>query len=123
MQITIQYQKTQQFKLKGYERPTPVRLANEALRAGRTSNIEFWIRYSTKFINWRSDPPASPERDNKRTKKIEYVSRWRAGAISLFDVYPPSAAPEATRVQRSMFDVQKTLYSAVQYSRRNGQTF
>ena len=81
---------------KGYER--------------RTSNVQRRIlnKVFCQFINWRSDPPASPERDNKRTKSIEYGSRWRAGAISSFDV------------RRSMFDVRRSNENV--YSRRNGKT-
>jgi len=55
----------------------------------RTSNFQRRIKVRLRrfnFIKKMSDPPASPERDNKRTKSIEYVSRWRAGAISTFDV-------------------------------------
>ena len=64
------------------ERPTrPRRASTCPPPADRILNKVF-----CQFINWLSDPPASPERDNKRTKSIEYGSRWRAGATSLFDV-------------------------------------
>ncbi|MBU4186541.1 MAG: hypothetical protein KKC23_10150, partial [Proteobacteria bacterium] len=80
----------------------------------RTSNVEHRIfnKVFCQFINWRSDPPASPEGEADGGQERFHHSMFN--------------------VRCSMFDVQKTLYSAVLslfdtidyiYSRRNGKTF